>query len=96
MNSAGPTAIHERHRAGGRRPSTATIACPNGGIPAGAIALEISSHNARVQAVQKRWDRLRAGLERILQQRGADMAEVPGGASGMLCRDYTGKEPIGW
>ena len=32
MNSAGPTAIHERHRAGGRRPSTATIACPNGGI----------------------------------------------------------------
>jgi hypothetical protein len=45
-------------------------------IPAGAIALEISSPNARVQAVQKRWDRLRAGLERILQQRGADMAEV--------------------
>ena len=32
MNSAGPTAIHERHRAGGRRPSTAAIACPNGGI----------------------------------------------------------------
>src|SRR5450759_2118514 len=32
MNSAGPTAIHERHRASGRRPSTATIACPNCGI----------------------------------------------------------------
>ena len=32
MNSAGPTAIHERHRASGRRPLTATIACPNCGI----------------------------------------------------------------
>src|ERR1035437_7717163 len=32
MNSAGPTAIHERHRGSGGRPSTATIACPNCGI----------------------------------------------------------------
>jgi hypothetical protein len=32
----------------------------------------------------------------ILDQRGADMAEVPGGASGMLARDYKGKEAIGW
>jgi hypothetical protein len=43
-------------------------------------------------ALQKRWDRLRAGLERILQQRGADMADLPGGASGMLARDYEEKE----
>jgi hypothetical protein len=37
-------------------------------------------------------DRLRAGLDLILQQRGADMADVPGGASGLLARDYKGKE----
>jgi hypothetical protein len=54
------------------------------------IALEISSRNARVAALQKRWDRLRAGL--ILDKRNADMADLPGGASGLLCRDYKGKE----
>jgi hypothetical protein len=30
------------------------------------IALEISGRNARVAALQKRWDRLRAGLDLIL------------------------------
>src|ERR1019366_4475790 len=54
--------------------------------------LEISGHNSRVRALQKRWDRLRAGLDLILDQRGADMADLPGGASGLLCRDYMGKE----
>jgi hypothetical protein len=34
------------------------------------IALEISSRNAHVAALQKRWDRLRAGLDLILDQRG--------------------------
>jgi hypothetical protein len=61
-------------------------------LSAGTIALEITSRNARVTALQTRWDRLRAGLELILQQRGADMADVPGGASGLLVRDYKGKE----
>jgi len=56
------------------------------------IALEISSRNARVAALQKRWDRLRAGLDLILDQRGADMADLPGGARGLLVRDYKGKE----
>jgi hypothetical protein len=55
------------------------------------IALEISSRNSRVAALQKRWDRLRAGLDLILQQRGADMADLPGGASGILRRDYEGR-----
>ena len=55
------------------------------------IALEISSRNARLRALQKRWDRLRAALDLILDQRGADMADVPGGASGLLVRDYKGK-----
>jgi hypothetical protein len=59
---------------------------------AGTIALEISSRNARVTALQKRWDSLRAGLDLIMQQRGADMADVPGGASGLMMRDFKGKE----
>jgi hypothetical protein len=45
------------------------------------IALEISRRNARVAAIPKCWDRLRAGLDLILE-RGADTADLPGGASG--------------
>jgi hypothetical protein len=56
------------------------------------IALEISSRNARVAGLQKRWDHLRARLDLILVQRGADMADLPDGASGLLVRDYEGKE----
>jgi hypothetical protein len=44
----------------------------------------------------KRWDRLRAGLDLILDQRGADMADLPGGTSGMLVRGYKGNLPIDW
>jgi hypothetical protein len=47
-------------------------------------------------ALQKRRDCLRTGLDLILDQRGADIADLPGGASGMLCRDYKGKGSIGW
>jgi hypothetical protein len=61
-------------------------------LSAATIAREISSRNARVAALQKRWDRLRARLDLILDQRGAGMADIPGGASGMLARDYKGKE----
>jgi hypothetical protein len=32
------------------------------------------------------------GLDLILDQRGADMADLPGGASGSLLRDSKGKE----
>jgi hypothetical protein len=35
---------------------------------------------------------VRAGLDLILDQPGADMADVPGGASELLCRNYKGKE----
>jgi hypothetical protein len=55
------------------------------------ITLEISSRNARVAALQKRRDRLRAGLDLTLDQRGADMADLPGGASGLPVRDCRGK-----
>jgi hypothetical protein len=37
-------------------------------------------------------DSLRWNLDLILDQRGADMAGLPVGASGMLVRDYKGKE----
>jgi hypothetical protein len=65
-------------------------------LSATTIALEISSRNARVAALQKRWDRLRAGRGLILDQWAAEMADLPGAASGMLVRDYKGKEPTGW
>jgi len=48
-------------------------------LSAATIALVISSRNARVAALQERWDRLRSGLELLLDQR--DMADVPGGRS---------------
>jgi hypothetical protein len=69
---------------------------PQEALSAATIALEISSRNARVAALQKHWDRLRAGLDLILDQRGADLPDLPGGASGLLVRDYKGQEPIGW
>jgi len=47
---------------------------------------------ARRGRSKKRWDRVRAGLDLILDQPGADMADVPGGASELLCRNYKGKE----
>jgi hypothetical protein len=62
-------------------------------LSAATIALEISSRNARVVALQKRWDRLRSGLELVLDQQGADMADLPGGTRGLLVRDY---KPTGW
>jgi hypothetical protein len=51
--------------------------------------LEISSRNSRVAALQKRWDRLRARLDLIFDQRGADMADL---RDGLLVRDYKGKK----
>jgi hypothetical protein len=62
------------------------------GPAATTIALDISSRNARVAALQKRWERLRVRLELVLDQRGADMADLPGAASGLLVRGYKGKE----
>ena len=61
-------------------------------LSAGTSALEISSRNARVQALQKRWDRLRAGLDLVLDQWGADTSDLPWGASGLLVRGYKGKK----
>src|SRR5450432_4499871 len=59
-------------------------------LAAGTIALEISSRNARVQALQDRWDRLR----RVITERAAapEFADVPGGSTGLLCVTYVGKD----
>ena len=62
-------------------------------ISAGTIALEISSRNARVAALPKRWDRLRAGLDLILDQRGARTSPIcPAAPAGCSPR----RKPIGW
>src|SRR5258705_2301914 len=52
-------------------------------LSTGTIRLEISSRNARVQALQDRWDRMR----QVIEQRAAspDFAQVPGGTTGLLC-----------
>jgi hypothetical protein len=65
-------------------------------LSAATIALEISSRNARIVALQKRWDRLRAGLDLVLQKRGTDMADVPGGASGLQCATTRGRKRTSW
>ena len=46
----------------------------------------------RVQALQARWVQLRARVALLLTERGAEMAETPGGASGLLMLDFKGKE----
>jgi hypothetical protein len=65
-------------------------------LSAATIAREISSSNARVAALQEHWDRLPAGLDLILDQRGTDMADLPGGASGLLAATTRARKPIGW
>jgi hypothetical protein len=59
-------------------------------LTAGTIRLEIGSRNARVQALQDRWD----GMRQVIQQRAAspDFANVPGGTTGLLCRDLRCKD----
>jgi hypothetical protein len=66
-------------------------------LSAGTIALEISSRNARVQALQERWDKMRQVItERAVHYaKGGDDesdAIVPGGETGLLVKDFKGKE----
>jgi hypothetical protein len=65
-------------------------------LSAAIVAFEISSRNERLAALQRRWDRLRVGLDLMLQERGADVVDPPGGASGMLCGTTRAGGPIGW
>ena len=63
-------------------------------LSARTIVLEISSRNARIQALQDRWSTLRAAIAQLMSERAADMADVPGGGSGLLVRQYQGGAPI--
>jgi phage terminase small subunit len=51
-------------------------------VSADVISLEISARNSRVKALQKRWDRLRAGLDLILDQRGRTWPTCPAAPAG--------------
>lgn len=59
-------------------------------ISANTIQLEISDRNARVKALQDRWDRLR----RVIDERATSVeyADAPGGSTGLLAKDYKGKD----
>jgi len=61
-------------------------------LSADLVAAEISDRNARIQALQERWTWLRAKLDKVLEERGAEMAGVPGGPTGLLLRDHKGKD----
>ena len=63
-------------------------------LSARTIVLEISSRNARIQALQDRWSTLHAAIAQLMSERAADMAEVPGGGTGLLVRQYQGGTPI--
>ena len=52
------------------------------------IAREISRRTARVDQLQDVLDRIRV----IVEERAVDMVDVPGGGSGLLFRDFKGKD----
>jgi hypothetical protein len=56
--------------------------------PRGVIHTEITDHHARVGLLQDWVDRLR----KVIEERGADMADVPGGSTGLLVKDYKGRD----
>ena len=56
-------------------------------ISEGVVSLEIRKRSARVQALQVNLDRMRA----LIEARATEYAEHPAGATGMLVKDYRGK-----
>ena len=54
----------------------------------GIIQREITNRNARVGLLQGLVDRMR----RVIEERAAEMADVPGGSSGLLVKTYKGKD----
>jgi hypothetical protein len=54
-----------------------------------------SAAATRASQRSKRWDRLRAGLDLILDQRGADMAESPAAPAGCWRATTRARKPIG-
>jgi hypothetical protein len=52
------------------------------------VQRQITDRNARVGILQDLVDRMR----KVIEERGAEMADVPGGSSGLLVKTYKGKE----
>lgn len=48
----------------------------------------------RLSVLQERWHRLQIGLVTILRERSVDMDSIPGGSSGLLVRDFRGKDSM--
>jgi hypothetical protein len=63
-------------------------------ISDGVVSLEIRKRSARVQALQVNLDRMRA----LIEARATEYAEFPAGKTGMLVKDYRGKnaEQVIW
>ena len=51
-----------------------------------ARALDLSSRNARVRALQDRWSMLRTRLAKLMEARVRDLAKPPGGFTSLLIR----------
>ena len=54
----------------------------------GIVQREITDRNARVGILQDLVDWMR----KVIEERGAEMADVPGGSSGLLVKTYKGKD----
>lgn len=57
-------------------------------VSAATVQLEISDRNSRVQVLQDLLDRAR----RLIAARAEDLADIPGGETGLLVRDFKGKD----
>lgn len=59
-------------------------------VAAEGLRVAIQERNARLKLLQDTVDR----IGRLIEERGAepDMQAVPGGSTGLLCRDYKGKD----
>lgn len=62
-------------------------------ISSGLTEASIRDVNARVAHYQRRWERLSAAIDKLMDERGAAMAgdpDIPGGQTGLVTRDYKG------
>jgi hypothetical protein len=64
-----------------------------GQVASETFSLAIADRNSRVRALQERWEILRNGLMVIIKERGEALKDFPGGASGLLTKDYRGTGP---
>ena len=55
------------------------------------IAAEIRDRKARIEALPQRWRKLQTTFYQMLAERGAQLAHIPGGSTGLLVCEYKGK-----